>query len=75
MRFPRLTRNAWAYGFFNTWGVVGVALVVVGASGHEQAILSAGLIFLSAALIDVAILFPIVRARRDLRRRSPRRRC
>ena len=75
MRFPQLPRHALTYGFFNTWGVVGVALVVVGATGHEHALLIAGLIFLGAALIDVAVVFPILRARRDLRRRSSRRRC
>ena len=71
MRFPQLPPRALRYGFFNTWGVVGVALVVAGAVGHEHALLLTGLIFLSAALL----VFPILRARRDLRRRSPRRRC
>ena len=75
MRFPQLPPRALRYGFFNTWGVVGVALVVAGAVGHEHALLLTGLIFLSAALLDVAVVFPILRARRDLRRRSPRRRC
>jgi hypothetical protein len=68
-RLRRLPRQTWTYGFFNTWGVVGVVLVTVGATSGPHALLVAGLALLSVALLDVAIVFPIWRARQDLRRR------
>jgi hypothetical protein len=75
MRFRQLPPRVLMYGFFNTWGVVGVALVVAGVAAHEHALRLAGLIFLGTALLDVAVVFPIARARRDLQRRSSQRRC
>ena len=68
-RMRKLPRQFWTYGFFNTWGVVGVALVAVGATSGPRALLVAGLALLAVALLDVAVVFPIWRARRDLRRR------
>jgi hypothetical protein len=68
-RWKSLPLRLKMYGFFNTWGVVGVALVTVGATGGPRFLLTAGLVFLSVALIDVAVVFPIWRARRDLRHR------
>jgi len=65
----RLGRTAWIYGFFNTWGVLGALLVVLGATSGPRILVPAGLVFLSVTLLDVAVLFPILRARRDLRRR------
>jgi hypothetical protein len=65
----RLGRTAWIYGFFNTWGVVGTLLVALGATSGPRVLVAAGLVFLSVTLLDVAVLFPILRARRDLRRR------
>jgi hypothetical protein len=70
MRFRRLPRRLKIYAYFNTWGVVGVLLVTLGATGAgPRALLIIGLAFLCIALIDVAVVFPILRARRDLRRR------
>jgi uncharacterized membrane protein len=65
----RLGRTAWIYGFFNTWGVVGTLLVALGATSGPRVLVAAGLVLLSVTLLDVAVLFPILRARRDLRRR------
>jgi hypothetical protein len=65
----RLGRTAWIYGFFTTWGVVGTLLVALGATSGPRVLVAAGLVFLSVTLLDVAVLFPILRARRDLRRR------
>ena len=69
MGWNRLPWRLKIYGFFNTWGVVGVTLVVLGATSGPHVLLIVGLAFLSVALIDVAVLFPILRARRDLRHR------
>jgi len=65
----RLGRTAWIYGFFNTWGVVGTLLVALGATSGPRVLVAVGLVLLSVTLLDVAVLFPILRARRDLRRR------
>lgn len=65
----RYGRRAWIYGFFNTWGVVGAVLVALGATSGPRVLVAAGLVLLSVTLLDVAVLFPILRARRDLRRR------
>ena len=65
----RLGRTAWIYGFFNTWGVVGTLLVALGATSGPRVLVAAGPVLLSVTLLDVAVLFPILRARRDLRRR------
>jgi hypothetical protein len=74
--FSRIPWRNKFYGYVNAWGVVGVVLVVVGATSGPQGLLIAGLAFLLVALLDVAVVFPIVRARRDLRgRRSGSRSC
>ena len=41
----------------------------LGATSGPRVLVSVGLVFLTVALLDVAVLFPILRARRDLRRR------
>ena len=75
--FNRLPWRLKLYGYFNAWGILGVALVVLGATSGPHALLIVGLAFLGVALIDVAVVFPILRARRDLRRqrRPPARSC
>jgi hypothetical protein len=70
MSWSRLPWRLKIYGFLNTWGVVGVVLVVLGATSGPHVLLTVGLAFLSVALIDVAVVFPILRARRDLRHRQ-----
>ena len=75
MRFIHVRKHGWLYGFFNTWGVVGVVLVTVGATNGPHVLLVAGLVLLSVALIDVAVVFPVWRARRDLRRGYQTRDC
>ena len=42
---------------------------MLGATSGPRILVPVGLVFLSVTLLDVAVLFPILRARRDLRRR------
>jgi hypothetical protein len=69
--FSRIPWRNKFYGCMNTWGIVGVVLVVIGATSGPHGLLIAGLAFLMVALVDVAVVFPILRARRDLHRRHP----
>jgi hypothetical protein len=51
-------------------GPLGVVLVSVGAMGHEHVVLVVGIVLLGAFAIDTLLLFPILRARHDLKRRQ-----
>jgi hypothetical protein len=51
-------------------GPLGVALVVVGAMDHDHALLVVGIVLVGMFFLDTALVFPILRARHDLKRRD-----
>jgi hypothetical protein len=69
--FKRRSRAQKAYISANLAGPLGVVLVFVGA-GHDHVVLVIGIVLLGVFAIDTLLVFPILRARQDLRRkRSP----
>jgi len=69
--FKRRSRAQKAYVSANLAGPLGVVLVFVGV-GNDHSVLIVGIALLGVFAIDTLLVFPIVRARQDLkRRRSP----
>jgi hypothetical protein len=48
-------------------GPLGVIFGAVGLMGHDHALLIVGIVLLGAFFLDMAVLFPLLRARHDLR--------
>jgi hypothetical protein len=55
-------------------GPLGVVLVTVGGMGHHHAVLVAGIVSLGLFFLDTLLVFPIMRARHDLKRGRARSR-
>jgi hypothetical protein len=67
--FKGRSRAQKAYISTKIAGPVGVVLVFVGATADDHALLIAGIVLLGLFFLDALVVFPILRARHDLKRR------
>jgi len=58
-----------AYAAAQLAGPVGIVLLIVGAVQHEHALLLTGIVLLGLFFLDSALLFPLLRAWHDSKRR------
>ena len=71
-RLGELSPARKAYALFQLTLPVGPVLAIIGASSGNRACLIIGLVLVGLFLIDTAIVFPILRAREDSKRRRPK---